>query len=54
MAIQRNSDAIVLTDDRREVANKKQLLVRIPPAAKEADDASLRIIAIYPFKARSI
>ena len=51
---QRHTHAVVLTNDRREIADKKQPLIRIPPSAKEADDAPLRVIAIHPFKAGSI
>ncbi len=52
--VQRHTHAVVLTDDRREIADKKQLLIRIPSSAKEANDAPLRVITIHPFKAGGI
>jgi hypothetical protein len=52
--VQRHTHAVVLTDGRREIADKEQLLIRIPSSAKEANDAPLRVIAIQPFKAGGI
>jgi hypothetical protein len=43
-----------LTNDRREIADKEQLLMRIPSSAKEADYTPLRVITIHPFKAGGI
>src|SRR5207245_11413562 len=48
--VYRHTHAIVLTNDRCEIADEVELLIGSLSSAKEADDAPLRLIAIHPFK----
>ena len=49
-----HADTVVLSRHRRKIADKEQLVRRIPAASEEADDAALRIAAIHPLKAGGI
>src|SRR5580704_7429068 len=54
VAVQRNAYAIIFPYDWSEIAHEKQLVIRIWPAAKEANDAPLRIFAVHPLETRGI
>lgn len=50
----RDADTIVLSNHWSEITHEKEMIIRVSATAQEANDAPLKVLAIYPLETRRV